>query len=586
MVFDGKRMRKAISRKYIDYNATVLNYIHDRTYDIHDYIPPHHAYSLNLKPTSEMKTEPASSMTTRCAHSSANKVRCPINVVCWTPEGRRMITGASTGEFTLWNGMAFNFETIQQAHSSPVRSMVWSHDERFMASADNIGVIKYWQNNMNNLKEFEGHSECIRDLSFCCTDAKFTSCSDDGSIKVWDFEKCIAESTMTGHGSDVRCCDWHPHNSLIASGSKDYLIKLWDARTAQNVATLHGHKNVVFNIKWNSNGNWLLSGSKDQLIKMYDIRYMKDLYTFRGHSKEVTCLAWHPFQEEMFASGAYDGSIYFWMVGLDSPSGKIQNAHDAAVWDIAWHPMGHILCSGSNDNTTKFWVRNRPGDSMRDKYNNSQLPPEELSRVPMSHTGSSANNVPGFSSSSSDKSRADSIPMGATSSRRGGDEFIPGFGDDMDEEDDQPPFPSSMSGHNRGSNGVSHHHHHPPQQQQQQRGMSNDPRSNPYSRPNDNAGPPPRSVNPYQMNAGGSSNGSGQPPPSMMPPHNPHRQFQQPPMMLPPGMGPPGFMPPGMMPPPHMMVPPPGMAPPGMMPPGFLPPHNNPNNNGPNNHKQ
>ena len=32
----------------------------------------------------------------------------------WTPEGRRLITGASSGEFTLWNGLTFNFETILQ----------------------------------------------------------------------------------------------------------------------------------------------------------------------------------------------------------------------------------------------------------------------------------------------------------------------------------------------------------------------------------------------------------------------------------------------------------------------------------------
>lgn len=41
---------------------------------------------------------------------------------------------------------------------------------------------------------------------------------------------------------------------------------------------------------------------------------------------------------------------------------------------MAWHPLGHILCSGSNDHTIKFWTRNRPGDQMRDKYNLNTLP--------------------------------------------------------------------------------------------------------------------------------------------------------------------------------------------------------------------
>ena len=35
----------------------------------------------------------------------------------WTPEGRRLVTGASSGEFTLWNGLTFNFETILQVCS-------------------------------------------------------------------------------------------------------------------------------------------------------------------------------------------------------------------------------------------------------------------------------------------------------------------------------------------------------------------------------------------------------------------------------------------------------------------------------------
>jgi polyadenylation factor subunit 2 len=47
-------------------------------------------------------------------HSSLNKIKHPINIVKWTPEGRRCLTGSSSGEFTLWNGMAFNFETIMQ----------------------------------------------------------------------------------------------------------------------------------------------------------------------------------------------------------------------------------------------------------------------------------------------------------------------------------------------------------------------------------------------------------------------------------------------------------------------------------------
>lgn len=66
-----------------------------------------------LPPAAEVQTA-ADSLPTRHLHSSLNKIKLPINTVLWTPEGRRLLTGSSSGEFTLWNGMAFNFETIMQ----------------------------------------------------------------------------------------------------------------------------------------------------------------------------------------------------------------------------------------------------------------------------------------------------------------------------------------------------------------------------------------------------------------------------------------------------------------------------------------
>lgn len=56
----------------------------------------------------------ADSIPVKHLHSSLNKIKYPINVVLWTPEGRRLLTASSSGEFTLWNGMGFNFETIMQ----------------------------------------------------------------------------------------------------------------------------------------------------------------------------------------------------------------------------------------------------------------------------------------------------------------------------------------------------------------------------------------------------------------------------------------------------------------------------------------
>ncbi|MCO5564525.1 hypothetical protein L7F22_018186 [Adiantum nelumboides] len=331
--------------------------------------PPAHAriVAFLLLPPVAYADCPATSFATKFVHSSTNKVRCSINKVVWTPQGRRLITGSQSGEFTLWNGTSFNFEMILQAHDEAIGAMVWSHNENWMVTGDEGGSIKYWQQNMNNVKANKGHKEAVRDLSFSSTDLKFCSCSDDGFVKVWDFARCQEERSLAGHGWDVKSVDWHPQKSLLVSGGKDHLVKLWDAKTDRELCTLHGHKNTVLSVRWNGNGNWVLTASKDQVIKLYDIRTLKELESYRGHQKDVTCLAWHPFHEELFVSGSYDGAILHWLVGHEVPQAEFLNAHENSVWDLAWHPMGHILCSGGNDHTTKFWCRNRPGDHIREK---------------------------------------------------------------------------------------------------------------------------------------------------------------------------------------------------------------------------
>ncbi|XP_071690163.1 flowering time control protein FY isoform X2 [Rutidosis leptorrhynchoides] len=336
-------------------------------------LQPTPAAAIDMLPTVAYSDNPSTSFAAKFVHTSLNKNRCSINRVLWTPTGRRLITGSHSGEFTLWNGQSFNFEMILQAHDQPIRSMVWSYNDNWMVTGDDGGSIKYWQTNMNNVKANKSaHKESVRDLSFCRTDLKFCSCSDDTSVKIWDFARCQEERSLSGHGWDVKSVDWHPTKSLLVSGGKDQLVKLWDAKSGRELSSFHGHKSTVLCVKWNQNGNWVLTASKDQIIKLYDIRAMKELQSFRGHKKDVTALAWHPFHEEYFVSGSFDGSIFHWLAGHETPQIEIPNAHDGGVWDLAWHPIGYLLCSGSSDNTTKFWCRNRPGDPARDKFSVSQ----------------------------------------------------------------------------------------------------------------------------------------------------------------------------------------------------------------------
>ena len=77
-------------------------------------LQPDVTYYPDLQPPPSYIENAINSVTTRFVKTATNKMRCPIFCMAWTPEGRRLVTGASSGEFTLWNGLTFNFETILQ----------------------------------------------------------------------------------------------------------------------------------------------------------------------------------------------------------------------------------------------------------------------------------------------------------------------------------------------------------------------------------------------------------------------------------------------------------------------------------------
>ncbi|KAF1917337.1 WD40-repeat-containing domain protein [Ampelomyces quisqualis] len=385
-----------------DYGSTTVQWMRNRRPRYkHAPMPeverPSASYVVDMTPPAARVTSAAESIPAKALHSSLNKVKYPIGVVKWTPEGRRLLTGSTSGEFTLWNGMGFNFETIMQAHEGAIRAIQYTHTDDWLLSADQHGVVKYWQTNFNNVKEIQAHSESVRGLAIAPTDSKFVTCADDTTLKIWDFASSAEELTLTGHGWEVKSVDWHPHKGLLVSGSKDHQVKFWDPRTGRCLTTLHGHKTPISKTMFEPvQGNLLATCARDHTVRIFDLRMMRDVLLLKGHDKDVTTMTWHPMHKNLLSTGGQAGAIIHYLLDEQNapadvlpsispydaadpqnapaqtiyPAHVVMEAHDYTVWSMDWHPLGHILASGSHDRVTRFWTRPRPGDTtyFKDRY--------------------------------------------------------------------------------------------------------------------------------------------------------------------------------------------------------------------------
>ena len=277
-------------------------------------------------------------------------------------------------------------------------SAAWSHSHDWLISGGQKGDVKYWRPNFNNVETVDdAHHDAVRDLAWCPSDTKFLSASDDTTLKIFDFTARACDTVLSGHNWDVKSCDWHPTKGLLVSGSKDHQVKFWDPRTGRCLTTLHSHKNTVTTTAFSRvNNNLLATSSRDQTARVFDLRMMRDICILRGHEKPISSLTWHPIHSSLISTGSEDGSLYHYLLDepnlpaghvptiapYDStdpvntpaqiihPAHRIQFAHSATIWSLDWHPLGHILASGSKDNFTRFWSRARPGETsyMKDRF--------------------------------------------------------------------------------------------------------------------------------------------------------------------------------------------------------------------------
>ncbi len=95
--FDGKRPRKSVMRKTVDYNSSFMALIERRVWqrDFRDKraLQPDVMHYPAMLPPVDYPENPTNAVTTKFVKTATNKMRCPIFTLAWTPEGRRLITG-------------------------------------------------------------------------------------------------------------------------------------------------------------------------------------------------------------------------------------------------------------------------------------------------------------------------------------------------------------------------------------------------------------------------------------------------------------------------------------------------------------
>ncbi|KAJ3439106.1 coatomer subunit beta'-1 [Anaeramoeba flamelloides] len=200
--------------------------------------------------------------------------------------------------------------------TKPVRSSKWIERKKWIICGSDEGAIRvYNYNTQEKLKQFEAHPDFIRGLSVNPTLPYVLSCSDDLTIKLWDWEKgWKLAGVFEGHNSFVMQVAWNPKDqSQFASASLDGEVKIWSIGSKEARITLNGHTQGVNCVEWYKGKEkpFLISGSDDFSVRLWDYQNKSTVHTLTGHESNVNVVFFHPTLP-LIVSGSEDGTVKIW----------------------------------------------------------------------------------------------------------------------------------------------------------------------------------------------------------------------------------------------------------------------------------
>ena len=311
-----------------------------------------------------------------------------LNLLDWGKEN--IIAIALFDEIYLWNDnnskasllMSYsnNDATSDDSLNNIISSVSWMQNGLNLGIGLPNGSIHLWDiNKKMKLRDIDAHDKRVSCISW--NNYVLSSGSKDKYIKNFDIRMKNSEiSKIKKHKQEVCALKYSNEGDLLASGGNDNIAYIWDIRNLKNnifnflfsndrannnyeikpYCINNLHQAAVKAMNWCPWKRHVLAtggGSKDKSIKIYSCDNNKLIKNINTGS-QVCSLIWNEKEKEIISSHGYNkNQIIVWNYEKNKKICELKG-HMNRVLFMAKSPDERFLCSGSGDETLRFWKIN------------------------------------------------------------------------------------------------------------------------------------------------------------------------------------------------------------------------------------
>jgi WD40 repeat protein/tRNA A-37 threonylcarbamoyl transferase component Bud32 len=239
----------------------------------------------------------------------------PVQSVAFSPDGKCLAAAGgdptkkrTPGELIVWDLATGQEKFNCGKHEGVVWCVAYSPDGERFTSASEDRTVKIWDAKTGKeIHTFEGYADPVTHLAFS-PDGKRLVTATGTTVKVWD-TKTHREVPLlrdNRHG----CLAVSPNNKRLATASANHTVKVWNAATGWEDLALYGHGGDVTSVLFSGDDWRIATASMDGTIKLWDMETGLDVLTLPGQTG-VLGLAISP-DRHLLASANEDGTVSVW----------------------------------------------------------------------------------------------------------------------------------------------------------------------------------------------------------------------------------------------------------------------------------
>jgi WD40 repeat protein/serine/threonine protein kinase len=303
---------------------------------------------------------------------SADKLHAEaITALALSPDGKRLAAGSQDGNIKVCDADSLgNATTLKKSHVTGVISLAFNPASTKLVSTGLDRNLIVWDVASGDPQQFPGQTNGIAGAVFSADGKHLAFASIDDIVKmdivrVWKTDalgtEVIAaapqvkgESLSQSRG--ITSITISPDGQRIATTGFDGAIRLLSVNTGRERHTLHGHSKAARSVAFSPDGQRLVSGSDDFTVKLWDVVSGQETQTFIGNLKAVSSIAFNPTNDNILASGNWNGTLKVWNVltGKDVWA-SAKAAHASEILSVAFASDGQRLASAGQDGKIKLW---------------------------------------------------------------------------------------------------------------------------------------------------------------------------------------------------------------------------------------